>query len=272
MVKKISKEDAKNMGCALVAIVVTVVAIIAIIAVQLIPIVLPPVFLICALVYWVKYRRKDLPHVKNNFQLSNAEKEEYVDAWQKYKWAKDKLEECDRIIKDEGLRKRADGKLNQQSRRGQEVQGAIDNAIRIKEENSPIWSYYYDLPMVRYNNAKKHFSRYWAYFLAFVVWGILFATQPKAEMMDYHLYQTDEAISVVTDAWTGNDTINSTSGHETSNVDKGNTNKKKSATQTPPKEPAITIWEMFFIVLGIYLVVLICAKIYFSSKHKKPEK
>lgn len=272
MAKKISKEDAKNMGCALVAIVVTVVAIIAIIAVQLIPIVLPPVFLICALVYWVKYRRKDLPHVKNNFQLSNAEKEEYVDAWQKYKWAKDKLEECDRIIKDEGLRKRADGKLVQRGYRAQDVQGAIDNAIKIKEENSPIWSYYYDLPMVRYNNAKKHFSRYWAYFLAFVVWGILFATQPKSEMMDYHSYQTGEAISVVTDAWTGNDSINSTNSSENSKVEKTNSTKEKSVTKVPPQEPAITIWELLFIALCIYFVVLICAKIYFSSKHKKPEK
>ncbi len=126
--------------------------------------------------------------------------------------------------------------------------------------------------MVRYNNAKKHFSRYWAYFLAFVVWGILFATQPIEEMMNYHFYQTDEALSVVTDAWTGNDSINSISSNETSNVDKGGNTKEKPTTQTPPKEPAITIWEMFFIVLATYFVVLMIAKIHFSSKHKKPEK
>ena len=75
MAKKKKNEDLKNAGCALVAIVVTVVAIIAIVAVQLLPIVIPPAFIICALVYWIKYRRKDLPHVKAAFQLSNAEKE-----------------------------------------------------------------------------------------------------------------------------------------------------------------------------------------------------
>ena len=272
MAKKKKNEDLKNAGCALVAIVISVVAIIAIVAVQLLPIVIPPASIICALVYWIKYRRKDLPHVKVAFQLSNAEKEAYVDAWQKYKWAKDKLEECERIIRDEGLRRRADGKLNQQSYRAQDVQGAIDNATRIKEEYDPICSYYYDLPTVRYNNAKKHFSRYWAYFLAFVIWGIIFATQPRAKMMAYHLYQTDEAVSVVTDAWTGNDSINSTKTNETSSIDKASTAKDKSLAQTPPQKPDITIWELFFIAIGVYLIVLVIAKIYFSTKHKEPKK
>ena len=126
--------------------------------------------------------------------------------------------------------------------------------------------------MVRYNNAKRHFSRYWAYFVAFVVWGILYATQPQAEMMAYHVYQTNEAISVVTDAWTVNDSINSTNTNENSSIDKTHTAKEMSVAQTPPQEPDITIWELFIIALGIYIVVLIIAKIYFSAKHKKPQK
>lgn len=264
MAKK-QKKDNNLVGC--IIYILMVIATIVIISVQLIPILAPPAFIICALVYWIMYIWKDRPHVKAEFQLSVVEKSRKYEAGKKYIWAKDKLEECEQIIQNEGLRRNANGRLSQRSYRGQEVQGAIDNATKIKEENYPIWSYYDDLPMKRYKKAKKHFSRYWAFLGAFIIWAVMLAILPRTEeMIAYHLDQTGDAINVI---WRTEHGMDTTHTDNNSNVDEATPQKAES--NTPTQKPSITIWELFFIDIGIYLIVLIIANINFSKKYHKPQ-
>lgn len=271
MAKK-KNEDTKNVGCALIAIALTIGAIFLVIGVQIIPLIAGPIFAICAIVYFFRYMSKDRPFVKNNFALTSTETSLLSETTEKYKWALNKKIELNRIIEDEGLRVNANGRLSQRSYRGQDVQGAMDNANGIISEEKPIYDYLVALPEDRYKKASKHFSRYWGFFLSFSLWAIVLSTQPRTEMLNHHSYQTSEAVSSIMDIWTSDNNEGNEATSSNTKIEKKKDSKNKESHRSAPPKPNITVWDAFFILCFAYLVVFIIAKIYFSLKHKKPEK
>ena len=125
MAKK-NKNDNPVLGC--LAMIVIAIIVIAIIAVQLIPIAVPLASAVGALVFFIIYMIKDKPHVKAKFELSSQEKRTLADSAKNYQWALDKIDELNRVIKDEGLRYTKSGRLELRSHHAQDVQGAMDNA------------------------------------------------------------------------------------------------------------------------------------------------
>ena len=265
------KRDEK-IGC--IVLVLITIAIVVIIGVQLIPLIVPFAFAICALVFFIKYMWKDRPHVHAKFQLSDSEIHLLSETAEKYVWALEKVEELKKVIADEGLRYTAGGKrLELRSHRAQDVQGAMDNANNIIAEVEPRYYYLRALPMNRYKASRKHFARFWGFLLSFVIWGIIFMPQHNA-MLNYHLEQTGEAIGFVVGLVLHDS--QSDNQKETIETVAENTNEKQDAIEQPTEKktiakPDITVWEAFVTMLIVYLVMFLATFIFFSIRHKKPK-
>lgn len=260
-----------KIGCALM--VLTAIVVLIIIGVQMIPLIAPFVVAICALVCFIKYMWKDRPHVRAKFELSEYERESLADSKEKYNWALDKIVELKEIITNEGLRYTAGGKrLELRSHRAQDVQGAMDNANRIISEERPMCEYYMALPMKRYKEARKHFSRFWGFFLSFAVWGSLVLMAQPDKLLEHHLNQTGEAISFVIDLWDSDKHNNNNSQYATDTVNEANIAKElQPAKVQESEEPDITVWSAFVVLGLVYLSVFVVTYIFFSVKHKKPK-
>ena len=270
--KNKNKNDNPVLGC--LAMIVIAIIVIAIIAVQLIPIAVPLASAVGALVFFIIYMIKDKPHVKAKFELSSQEKRTLADSAKNYRWALDKIDELNRVIKDEGLRYTKSGRLELRSHRAQDVQGAMDNANQMINEERPTYNYLIGLPMKRYEKAQKHFARYWGCFIAFAIWGCLFLSQPRTEMLDYHAYQTTEAVSRVTSVLFENkNNVDRTTDAELNTDTKTdeNNNDRQQMDKSVPVKPDIPVWKAFFVWAIAYLMVFIIAIIYFSRKNRKPK-
>jgi len=270
MAKK-NKNDNSALGC--LAMIVIAIIVITIVAVQLIPIAVPLASAVGALVFFIIYMIKDKPHVKAKFELSSQEKRTLADSAKNYHWALEKIEELKRVIKDEKLRYTKSGRLELRSHRAQDVQGAMDNANQMIEEERPTYNYLMGLPMERYKKAQKHFARYLGCFIAFVIWGCLILSQPKTEMLDYHAYQTAEAVSRVTNLLFEHKNNVDKNTDEELNTDTKideNNNDRQQTDKPIPVKPDITVWKAFFVWAIAYLMVFIIAIIYFSRKNRKP--
>lgn len=206
-----------------------------------------------------------------DFELSDSEKNALRETASKYGWALDKLKELKRIIADEGLRYTKSGRLELRSHRAQDVQGAMNNTNQIIKDEKPVYEHLMGLPMERYKKARKHFSRYWACLLAFIVWFAIVATQPQKKMLVYHTYQTVEAVGTVASITDSDSNKESNTSTNNNSVDETQTTNERPTAQAIPEKPNITIWVTFFIMLIAYLVVFVIARIRFSSKHKKPK-
>jgi hypothetical protein len=271
MAKK-NKNDNPVVGCLAMIVIATIV--ITIIAVQLIPIVVPLASAVGALVFFIIYMINDKPHVRAKFELSSQEKLMLANSAKNYRWALDKIEELNRVIKDEGLRYTKSGRLELRSHRAQDVQGAMDNANHMIEEERPTYNYLMGLPSERYEKAQKHFACYWGCFIAFAIWGCLILSQPRTEMLDYHTYQTAEAVSRVTSVLFENkndvDRTNDAELNTDTKTDENNNDKQQEGKPLPVK-PDITIWKAFLIWLIAYVIVFVTAIFFFSSKNKEPK-
>ena len=271
MAKK-NKNDNPVLGC--LAMIVIAIIVIAIIAVQLIPIAVPLASAVGALVFFIIYMIKDKPHVRAKFELSSQEKLTLADSAKNYRWALDKIEKLKRVIDDEGLRFTKSGRLDCRSPRAQDIQGAMDNANKIIEEERPTYNYLIGLPMKRYEKAQKHFARYWGCFIAFAIWGCLILSQSRTEMLDYHAYQTAEAVSRVTSILFENkNNVDGTNDAELNTDTKTdeNNNDRQQVGKPVPVKPDITVWKAFLIWLIAYVVVFVIAIIFFSSKNEEPK-
>ena len=271
MAKK-NKNDNPVVGC--LAMIVIAIIVITIIAVQLIPIAVPLASAVGALVFFIIYMIKDRPYVRAKFELSSQEKRTLADSAKNYRWALDKIEELNRVIKNEGLRYTKSGRLELRSHRAQDVQGAMDHANQMIEEERPTYNYLISLPMERYKKARKHFARYWGCFIAFAIWGCLILSQPRTEMLDYHAYQTTEAVNRVTNLLFKNkNKVDKTTDaeHNTDTKTDENNNDRQQEEKPVPVKPAITVWTAFFVWSIAYILVFIIAIIYFSRKNRKPQ-
>lgn len=271
MAKK-NKNDNPVVGC--LAMIVIAIIVIAIIAVQLIPIVMPLASAVGALVFFIIFMINDKPHVRAKFELSSQEKHTLADSAKNYRWALDKIEKLKRVIDEEGLRFTKNGRLDCRSPRAYDVQGAMDNANKMIEEERPTYNYLIGLPMERYEKAQKHFARYWGCFIAFVIWGCLILSQSRTEMLDYHAYQTAEAVSRVTSVLFENkNNVNGTTDAElkTDRKTDENNNDKQQVGKPVPVKPDITVWKAFLIWLIAYVIVFVIAIIFFSCRNKEPK-
>lgn len=271
MAKK-NKNDNPVVGC--LAMIVIAIIVITIIAVQLIPIAVPLASAVGALVFFIIYMIKDRPYVRAKFELSSQEKRTLADSAKNYRWALEKIEELNRVIKDEGLRYTKSGRLEQRKHLAQDVQGAMDNANQIIKDERPTYDYLMGLPMERYEKAQKHFARYWGCFIAFAIWGCLILSQPRTEMLDYHAYQTAEAVSRVTSVLfeDKNNVDNSTEAElKTDTKTDENNNDKQQAEKPIPVKPDITVWKAFLVWMIAYVIVFVIAIIFFSTKNKEPK-
>lgn len=271
MAKK-NKNDNPVVGC--LAMIVIAIIVITIIAVQLIPIAVPLASAVGALVFFIIYMIKDRPYVRAKFELSSQEKCALADSAKNYRWALEKIEELNRVIKDEGLRYTKSGRLELRSHRAQDVQGAMDNANQMIKDERPTYDYLMGLPMERYEKAKKHFARYWGCFIAFAIWGCLILSQPRTEILDYHAYQTAEAVSRVTSVLFENKNNGDNTTDAELNTDTRtdeNSDDRQQAGKPVPVKPDITIWKAFIVWLIAYVIVFVIAIIFFSSKNKEPK-
>ena len=271
MAKK-NKNDNPVVGC--LAMIVIAIIVITIIAVQLIPIAVPLASAVGALVFFIIYMIKDRPYVRAKFELSSQEKRTLADSAKNYRWALEKIEELNRVIKDKGLRYTKSGRLELRSHLAQDVQGAMDNANQMIKDERPTYDYLMGLPMERYEKAQKHFARYWGCFIAFVIWGCLVLSQPRTEMLDYHAYQTAEAVSRVTSVLSKDkNNVDKTTDAELNTDTKidENNNDRQQAGKPVPVKPDITIWKAFLVWLIAYVIVFVIAIIFFSTKNKKPK-
>lgn len=225
---------------------ILVIVIISIVLVQSIPILAPPICAICALVFFLKYKLNDIQHVNAGFKLSESEIHNLQNAARIVLKAKDKLEECERIIQEEGLHRCGNGRLDRRihKQRADDVQGAIDEAMNKKGTYLPIYQHYKNLPMDRYNTAKKDFSLYWACFISFIVWFICFIPQAKTTWY-FHISNAKGIIHSLLSS-------------------------KKEIVAI--EEPFISLWWDFWIMLIVFIIVLIVARIKFSRNIKEPTK
>lgn len=128
--------------------------------------------------------------------------------------------------------------------------------------------------MKRYEKAQKHFARYWGCFIAFAIWGCLFLSQPRTEMLDYHAYQTAEAVSRVTSVLSKDkNNVDKTTEAELNTDTKTdeNINDRQQTEKPVPVKPDITVWKAFFVWAIAYLMVFVIAIVYFSRKNRKPK-
>ncbi len=271
MAKK-NKNDDSAAGCLGIILIVIAIRLVPI-AARLVPIVIPPASAVCALLIFILYRRSDRPHVLAKFELSNQEKRTLVDSSKNYFSASDKMKNLKQVIKDEGLKHTKSGRLDQRTTRGVEVQGAMDNARQMIEEKRPTVEHLLGLPMERYKEARKHFAHYLGGFIAFVIWGCLILSQPRTEMLDYHTYQTTEAVSRVTNVFKSRNKVDKTPDAELNTDIKTdeNNNDRQQEEKPVPVKPDITVWKAFFVWAIAYLMVFVIAIVYFSRKNRKPK-
>ena len=270
--EKNKKRNEKINGCILVVLVI---AALIIIGVQMIPLIAPFVVAISALVCFIKYMWKDRPHVRANFELSKSELQSFAESKEKCNWALGKINELEKTIANEGLQHNKDGRLSQRSYRGKDVQRALDHANSVYSNERPMCEYYAALPMKRYKEARKHFSRYLGGFLSFVVWGSLVLMAQPDKMLERHLNQTGEAVGHVVDVALDSDKHDRdqyNTQNVTDSVDVVNGTKElQQAEKQASEDSETTVWSAFVTLAFVYLSVFAVTYIFFSVKHKKPK-
>lgn len=277
-------------GCGIIMVVGVLLMTAFVVVLKTLPLIVPIVFLFCCMYNIFKYNREDKKHIKNGFQLTEYEKDRLSEVKYKLSWAYDKKEECKRIIQNEGLKLNKDGRLSQRSYRGQEVQGALDNADKIISENNPVYEELCGLPKKRYKSARKHFSKYIGFAFAFVLWlGMLFSydnpnsasvineirdyvvdikktakegTHIAGEMMHALFGKKDstkkgkDSISVVEQTIEKEDNIAEKQGD--------------ASVEMKDESFASYLWKAFFILVISYIIMRLLAMAYYTVKIKKP--
>lgn len=119
------------------------------------------------------FLRDDRHWMRRKFELTSHQSEIMQSAKKIMVRAKNRLDECNEIIENEGLRKNADGRLSQRSYRGKEIQEEMDHAQALLEENMEIYEYYRILPIDSYKMARRHASRVWASLFATLLCALM---------------------------------------------------------------------------------------------------
>ena len=220
-----NKKDDSELGCFLLIVIIPII-LVTIKLVQLIPLLTPAILAICAIVYFIKYRVKDCPHIKTNFELSKREKDDLRTFVNLYNYALENIAGLNHIINEEGLLYTKNGRLDLRNPLAKEIQSQMEKYkehLRFKTHIESMMN----LPNIRYKNASKHFSRSWACFLSVIIWLAVVATQSHKEMLKYHQYETAVAVEKVMSVLKHNDNNSST----TSSDDKQNTDTHAAEQQ-----------------------------------------
>lgn len=176
MAKKKQKDLSPIVGGIIMAIIAVgyVLAYSVMFLIIITPIVLPPVFLICALVYWGKYRKYDLPNIRNQFRMTDNDVKLMGVIKGKLILAKRKVEEITGMIKSGRIRVNKDGTINRVQTGGYEYEGALNNAQETINSLSPKYDELLTQQQNMYKSARKRFYKYWEYSISTVVFVITF--------------------------------------------------------------------------------------------------
>jgi hypothetical protein len=140
---------------------------------QYLYIILLAIFLVCFIWNLVLFLRDDRHWMHRKFELALYQFEKMQSAKKTLIEQKNRLDECNKIIEDEGLRKNMDGRLSQRSYRGKEIQEEMDRAQGLLDESMGIYDYYLELPLNSYKKARRHSSRIWASLFATLLCALM---------------------------------------------------------------------------------------------------
>ncbi len=140
---------------------------------QYLYIILLATFLVCFIWNLVLFLRNDREWIRRNFKLSSYQIERMQSAKETLIEQKNRLDKCNEIIENEGLRKNADGRLSQRSYRGKEIQEEMDHAQALLDESRRIYYLYLGLPLDSYKEARRHASRIWASLFATLLCALM---------------------------------------------------------------------------------------------------
>lgn len=270
MAKKGNDKDnlKEQTGCFLVLFLLLIIVTVIYIALWLIPLVVPLCFLIGFLVCWIRYQRNDKNLIRKKFWLTDEDQEQFKYVNSKLVSAISKKEEVLEAIEREGIHINKNGRISARSYRGQELQGALDNAEACIADMQPVYSSLREQPRRNWKTAKKHFSKAMGFGIAFFVWlGYLFYSTDN--VVDGFMSYYSVGRSDIGELWSILDD------------DKDSINVKNVIEKTPEientseelsKQPSfVTILvKGLFIMLAVYLVVWLISIIIFIIRYRKP--
>lgn len=278
-----SENDIKS-GCFALAVLIGLSVLILLFTIlsmlfQLIPIVVPTVFLIMSLVNWYIYRHKDWLHISNGFWLQEHEKNDFIYVANIIHKAEINRNNVHNAVQNEGIHINQNGRISMKSYRGKELRNTLENANATIDEYLPVYERLRNLPKNRWKTAKKHFVKYKGAAWACIIWIsflIISVGNPISGFKQYisKIGKTGESgIEMVTDMWSSilnssTDSIAASSQEQSINTDK--------ATETVCVENNFQIefgkilWKDLFLSLIVYVILTVITTIIFRIKYKCP--
>lgn len=241
MAKKKEKQELDPLGLLMYAVkaICVILIFVAKVILHLVPIFVPCYIVITGIIAWIKYKKKDLLHIKRKFQFDENETLQLYGYHQKLETAINKKKEINRIIEEEHLHINKDGRISSRSYRGADVQGALDAANETIAEVQPKADYLLSLPMQRYKNARKDYLRFKGFIFSFIAWPIAYLPCLSADFRQMLVIKA------------------------------GNKCGEISFFESPETLPML--WFCFIVMFSVYIITRLIARIYFGIKNKKPK-
>lgn len=284
-------DDVKNAkeGClALIALsVLILLATVFSMLLQLVPLVIPVVFLILFIVNWYRYKNEDKPHLRNGFWLSEDDMNNYSFVSALIERAKSNRSDVQAAVRNEGIRINKDGRISAKSYRGQNLRNTLESANATIDEYFPVKSHLEGLPQKRWKAARKHYSKYKGFRLAVIVWALfmLFTTSDTFSGFGQYVKGIGDTgrtgMSMVVDLW--DDTASDSLAKDSIAATKPDKQQESPAKEEKEEETgdggltdnfqtefAVSLWRALFLMIVIYFVTRFIMMFVFSFKYKKP--
>lgn len=254
---------------------------------QLVPLVVPAVFLILLIVNWYHYRKEDRPHLRNGFWLSEDDMDRYSLVSTVLETEKNNRNAVQAAVKNEGIHINQNGRISARSYRGKNLRNTLENANATIDEYLPVKIYLEGLPQERWKSARKHYSKYKGFLLAVIVWVffMLFTTSDTINGFKQYVKGVGSTggagVSMVVDLWDdllSNSTEDSTVA-KSENQQKATTEEDKNKKEESGMgalvdnfgtEFAGSLWKALILMVVVYFVMRFIIMFVFSSKYKKP--
>ena len=266
-------------GCLVTITIFVIIGTLFFIAVKVVFLLIPILFLAYFLFNVITYNKKYRSLQASRFWLTSAEKQYFIELKDRLSAAVAQRDNAYRAAEAEGIRTNKNGRLSARSYRGQDLQGAIDDANYIINDDTPRYRHLCSLPQNRWKQARKHYSKYLAYALALTVWVSFLLIKSDNYTANFSRYISGigdtavEGANVVSGIWSpffSRDSTNSAAGPDKQ--------PDTSTTNDTPLTPADESYSnfTFALVCGTilsllsYLVVRLLALLIFMIKYRKP--
>lgn len=269
-------------GCAFLILMSVLIILFTILSImlQLVPLVAPLVFLILWLVNSYKFHKNDLPHLKNGFWLTDSQRQSFNKVANTIYYATVQKQSAEESVRDEGIHINQNGRISAKSYRGKHLRNQLEGADGVIKKYWPLYDMLSGLPQKTWKAAKKHYSHYRGFKLAFIVWAIMLFFTADGIFIGYTDYVSNigatagAGVSAVGELWSED----SSHSEDSLSVNVGKDESQESSEGSKLEvmnsnfnsDFGKALWKSSFWMLVVYLAMFMVCSIIFSIKYKKP--